>query len=368
MSEWQHISYAVLFVIDTRAVRELRNLLKALGVRQVMLVTSPGRDDSEEGETLRRAVGPFLSSNVPGTETHVPATRARQAGIQARRDGVDAVVSFGGRSCCYLSKALCFFFEQDAGTPGASFQDHPARPHVTVPTTYSGAEITPSFAVTDPHTRQKSGTSGPTLTPRAAVYDAALSLSTPPRLTAETGMNALAHCVEAMWSRSASGEAIALAVAGLTAIRKALPLAVEEPEELDYRIALQEGAYLAARSLQNASMGVHHGLSQLVAARAGISHGLVHAVLLPHAIHYNADEVPEVVRSVGEAFGWPDDPVRAVSDFAQGLGLPGSLSDCGVTRADLEAVARLSQSSRDVRANRKPVSEADALAILEDAL
>ena len=74
---------------------------------------------------------------------------------QARRDAVDAVVSFGGGSCADLGKAVCFFTEQEAGTPGASFADRPALPHVAIPTTYSGAELTPFFGMTDPATRQK---------------------------------------------------------------------------------------------------------------------------------------------------------------------------------------------------------------------
>ena len=122
--------------------------------------------------------------------------RCKRRVRQARRDAVDAVVSFGGGSCADLGKAVCWFTEQAQGTPGGSWADRPVLPHVSIPTTYSGAELTPFFGMTDPATGQKSGAGGPTTAPLAAIYDPELTLSTPARVSAETGMNALAHCVE----------------------------------------------------------------------------------------------------------------------------------------------------------------------------
>jgi maleylacetate reductase len=111
-------------------------------------------------------------------------------------------------------------------------------------------------------------------------------------------------------------------------------------------------------------MGVHHGLAQLVGGRTGISHGLANAVLLPHAVRFNLDAVPEELRLVGAALGDADDPPGAVARLVERLGLPARLSECGVTEDDVEAVARLSQSAPNVARNPKPVSEDDARAIL----
>src|SRR5690606_27663582 len=134
----------------------------------------------------------------------------------------DAVVSFGGGSCADLAKAVCYFDEQESGTPGASYADRPSLVHVSVPATYSGAELTPFFGMTDPQTRQKQGAGGPTIAPLAAVYDPELTLATPARVSAETGMNALAHCVEAAWSPTRTPEAEAIALAGAHRIYTAL--------------------------------------------------------------------------------------------------------------------------------------------------
>jgi alcohol dehydrogenase class IV len=221
--------------------------------------------------------------------------------------------------------------------------------------------------MTDPSTRRKSGAGGPTVAPVAAVYDPEVTLSTPPRVSAETGMNALAHCVEAAYSPARTPEAEAVALAGIRRIAVALPAVVDEPADLGARSEMLVGAVLGGRALQNATMGVHHGLAQLLGGRTGIAHGLANAVVLPHAMRFNADAVPAELVRIGEALGDADDPAGAVERLLERLQLPARLSDCGVTDEDLDAVVRLSQSSPAVQMNPKPVSEDDARTILEAA-
>jgi maleylacetate reductase len=367
---WTHTGYAQQIVFGAGAVRRLPELLKAVGARRVMVVTTAGRAASEDGARVVGAVGRVHESTFTDVTSHVPAPVVQAALLQARRDGIDAVVSFGGGSCADLGQAVSFFTEQEAGTPGGSWVDRPMLPHISIPTTYSGAELTPFFGMTDPHTRQKSGAGGPTVAPIAAVYDPELTLGTPVRVSAETGMNALAHCVEAAWSPVRTPEAEAIALAGAARIHDALPAVVDHPDDLAGRTAMLEGAVLGGRCLQNASMGVHHGLAQLVGGRTGIPHGLANAIILPHAIRFNADAVPVAVERIGAALGHAGDPdgvADLVTALAERLGLPTNLSDCGVDEADLDAVARLSQSNGNVQANPKPVSEADARALLGEA-
>jgi maleylacetate reductase len=332
-----------------------------------MLVTTAGRLASDDGARVVKSLGSALASTFGDVTSHAPAPMVQAAVLQARRDGIDAVVSFGGGSCADTGKAINFFAEQEAGTPGASWADRPVLPHVSVPTTYSGAELTPFFGMTDPHTRQKQGAGGPTCAPVAAVYDVDLTLSTPPRVSAETGMNALAHCVEIVWSPARTPEAEAIALAGANRIVDALPRVVADPDDLAARSRMLEGAALGGRCLQNGSMGIHHGLAQLVGGRTGIPHGLANAIILPHAVRYNEPAVPDAVARIGEAIGADRDPAAALTALAQGMGLPTELSSCGVTMDDLEAVARLSQSNFSIQANPRPVTEDDALEVLRAA-
>jgi alcohol dehydrogenase class IV len=365
LDHWTHTALAQQLVFGSGSLDRLPEVLKAIGSRRVMLVTTAGRLGSPDGERVVRLLGRNLETTFAEVESHVPVPLVQQAVLQARRDAVDAVVSFGGGSCADLGKAVCFFLEQEAGMPGATHLDRPVLPHISIPTTYSGAELTPFFGMTDPATRQKQGAGGPTSSPVVAIYDPDLTSSTPPRVLAETGMNALAHCVEAAYSPHRSPEAEAIALAGARTIHSALPAVVADPSNALARSAMFEGAALAGRCLLNAGMGVHHGLAQLVGGRTGIPHGLANAILLTHAIAFNAEAVPDEVGRLSVALG--TEAAAAVDALRGGVGLPGRLSEVGVAEEDLEAVARLSQSNANVGRNPRPVSEADALAILRAA-
>lgn len=367
-NSWTHTGYAQQVHFGAGSLRHLPELLKSLGGRRVLLVTTQGRLNSPEGATVQRLLGRALGSTFAGVQSHVPAPVVQEAVRQARRDAIDAVVSFGGGSCADLGKAVCWFTEQSQGTPGASWVDRPVLAHLSIPTTYSGAELTPFFGMSDPATGQKSGAGGPTIAPLAAIYDPELTLSTPARVSAETGMNALAHCVEVAWSPSRTPEAEAIALAGARRIVDALPRVVAEPDALTHRTDMLAGAALAGWCLQNASMGVHHGLAQMVGARSGISHGLANALILAHAVRFNAEAVPAEVAQVAEAIGASGSAADRIADLVVELGLPRGLSEAGVSDEDLDAVAGSAGSNGSVRANPRPVTEADARAILRAAM
>lgn len=365
--EWTHTSYAQRLYFGAGSVARLAEIAKGLGVRRALLVTTAGRGDSDEGKRVVRLLGRALGSTFAEVRSHVPTDVVQAAVHQARRDAVDGVVSFGGGSCADLGKAVCYFTEQEAGTPGASYSDRPALVHIAIPTTYSGAELTPLFGMTDERTRTKGGGGGPTTAPRAIVYDPELTLSTPLDVSMSTGLNAMAHCVEAAYSPARTPECEAIALAGARRLATALPRVHDEPDDLEARGDLLAAAALAGRALQNGSMGVHHGLAQLVGGRTGIGHGVANAVILAHAMRFNADVVPEEMARIGDALGAPDDAPGAIEALVVRLGLPTRLSECGVTEEDLDAVARLSQSSPAVQHNVRPVGESDARAILADA-
>lgn len=363
---WTHTAYTQRLHFGAGAVRRLPEVLREVGARRVLLVTTAGRLASDDGQRVVTALGRSLASTFDGVRSHLPTDVVQAALLQARRDGVDGVVSFGGGSAMDLGKAIVYFTEQEAGTPGTSYVDRPALPHVAVPTTYSGAEVTMAFGMTDEHTKTKGGGGGPTSAPIAVVYDPELTLSTPVRVTAETGMNALAHCLEGAYAINRSPEAEAIALAGAWRLQDSLPRVVDAPSDLDARTDLLAAAALAGRALQNAGMGVHHGLSQLLGGRTGIPHGLANAIVLPHALRFNAPVVPEAMDAIGHALG-DDDPAAAVERLRDRLALEARLREVGVTEEDLDAVARLSQGSRAVQRNPRPVSEEDARAILAAA-
>lgn len=368
LGDWTHTGFTQKVHFGTGAIDSVGAILRELGLRRVMLVTTAGRAASAEGERLQRSIGRAAVSTFAGVQSHVPTTSVQAALRQAHADGIDGVVSFGGGSCADLGKAVCFFLEQESGAPGSSYADTASVRHVAIPTTYSGAELTGGFGVTDESARTKTGAGGPTIVPVAAVYDPDVTRSTPARVSAETGMNCLAHGIEAAWSPYRSPEAEVVARSCIERVADALPRVVESPDDLGARSDMLIAAIMGGRCLHNAQMGVHHGLSQILGGRTGIPHGLANALILPHAIRFNAEAAPEELRGIGRALGDEDDPAGAVERLRERIGLPAGISDLGlVDDDDLAAVARMALQSPNVRANPRPVDEAAALGILEAA-
>jgi maleylacetate reductase len=360
---WTHSAPAQRVVFGDGALGELPGLLRDLGARRVMLVTTPGRLASPDGGRVVAALGRALSSTFGGVRSHLPTSVLQSALQQARRDAPDAVVSFGGGSCVDLGKAVNFFAEQQAGTPGRTVLDRPVVAHVAIPTTCSGAESTGYFGTTDERTKVKSGAGGPSCTPGTVVYDPSLAVAVPVQVQLETAMNALAHGLEVLYGQRRSPEGEAVASAAVTALWDAAPRVADHPGQLGALSDLLVGAFLAGRALQNGSTGLHHGLAQLLGGRTGIRHGLANAVLLPHTIRYNAEVASAVLVPIARAVG--------VGDLADGLGsllvrlgLPTRLRDLGVAEEDLAAVARSARTHPGVRANPRPVTEDDAQGVL----
>lgn len=366
--DWLHVSYAQQLRFGCKVIEDVGLVLRDLGARRVLLICSSRGRESAGGRRLAQALGSTLVSTYDGARPHVPESTVRGALERLRSERIDTVVSLGGGSCSDLGKAVCYHAEQASGEPGKTCFDRPLVPHVTVPTTYSGAEVTPFFGVTDETARRKSGAGSATTAPAAVLYDPELTLDLPPRASAETGMNALAHCVEAAWSPVRTPEADALALAGAAQIYRSLPRVVENPHDLEARSAMLAGAMLAGRCLQNASMGVHHGLAQMVGGRTGVSHGLANALILARAVEFNADAVPDALVHLAGAFGRRDgDAARAIDDLRARLGLPARLSECGVSAEDIELIARLTPANATIAKNPKRVREEDARAILTAA-
>ena len=361
---WTHTAPAQRVRFATDALDQVADAVKDVGGRRVLLVTSAARRSSEPGERLTGALGRTLASVFDGARSHVPTSAVQAAVRQAQSDGVDAVVSFGGGSCADLAKAVCFFIEREAGVPGASYLDRPAIAHVAVPTTYSGAAWSAVFEMTEEGTRRKTEAGGPTIAPLAVVVDPVLTLDLPARISAETGMEALAHAVGACLSSATTPEAGAVAHAAVTALAASLPQVVDDPTDIGARCAVSEAACLAGRSLHNAGRGLDHVLARLIGGRTGIAHGLAAAILLAPTVAETVDLTAVPGQRLGDALGDPDDPAGAIDRLRERIGLPGHLAEVGVDDDDLEVVVRMSSSAYGAA---RPPAEERVRAVLDAA-
>jgi len=221
-------------------------------------------------------------------------------------------------------------------------------PVVSVPTTYSGAEWTPSFGVRAPDRHMVGGGSGANLA--AIVYDVDLTLDLPREETVGTALNALMHCAEALYAKGRSDAADARAIDGARRIAAALPRVVAEPHDRRARTELLRGASAAGEALALAGLALGHALAQALGGRYGLPHGAMNALVLPAALRFNAATDPEAVARFGEAIGAPRDPAAKVEALAR-LGGFERLADFGIPEDELYAVAELAAGRAGNRNN-----------------
>ena len=260
-------------------------------------------------------------------------------------DGVGAIVAIGGGSAIDTAKAA-------SAASGLRL--------VSVPTTYSGAEWTAFFGVRDSERRLRGGGAGANL--HAIVYEPQLTLDLPVPETVGTALNALAHCAEALYVRERTEASDRDAIAGAELIGEWLPRVVERPRDLEARERLLRGACHAGAALGASMLAVGHALAQALGGRYGAPHGALNALTLPAALRFNEPVAAEAVARFGEALG-ADDPAARVEELAR-LGGFHRLRDLGVPEDAAAEVAEAVAGRAGAKANPRPVTPADAEALI----
>jgi len=361
---------AALIVLAPGCVDEVASQLGRLRRKRAYVVTGSGLASGRVGQTIRNALGPMMVGMFSGARPHVPVETAEQVANEARSLNADVLIGLGGGSPIGTAKAAVSRLA-DGATAGDVRWIVAA-----IPTTYSGSEVTPVFGTTDVARGRKEVVRNPGIRPRLVLYDPELAIDTPPDLTAGTGINALAHCVEGLYSSDAGDEERAMAVQAATLLVEHLPKAFARPDELAHRYHLFEGSMLAGLVLARAGMGVHHGLCHVLGGRYNAPHGVLNAIMLPHAMRFNLPVAGPTYAQLAPVFGLKaaDSPrtgeavCRAVTDFIRQFRLPQRLREIGIPKTDLPAVAADALQSQSVRRNPRPLRDArDALQILEAA-
>lgn len=320
------------------AVREEVDLL---GARRAMVIASP------RGTVVARAVTAGIEVAVlhDGVREHVPLGVADAARAAAAEHDVDVVVTVGGGSATGLGKAVAL-------TTGL--------PLVVVPTTYAGSEATDVWGLTTDGTKT-TGTDRRVL-PRSVVYDASLTLDLPAGLTTTSGLNALAHAVDALWAPRADPINAALAGEGARALASALPAVLDAPRDLTAREQVLYGTYLASAAFASSGSGLHHKICHVLGGRFDLPHAATHAIVLPHVLALNAPHAPAADRRLAEAFG-STSSVAGLADLYDRLDAPRSLAALGM-RDDQVAEAAAAILPSVPPSNPAPVD----LAVLEGLL
>jgi maleylacetate reductase len=299
-------------VIVRWGLEELPGVLDDVGIERPFLVAGPRWDALEIPAAARW-------SELPSDRITVPA-------------GVDGILAVGGGSTIDTAKAA------------SAASDLPL---VSVPTTYSGAEWTTFFGVRTPDRRQVGGGSGARLA--GIVYEPELTVDLPRPESGGTALNALAHCVEALYP----GE-LEEARRGAAAIDRWLPRVLEDGRDLEARRGLLEAASDAGQALARHGLYLAHAMAQALGGRYGLPHGAMNAICLPPAMRFNAPVVPWAMTAV---------PVERVEELSRLAGFT-RLRDFGVPEDDLDEVAAAAAARPGALSNPRPASPGEILELL----
>ncbi len=317
---------------------EAPDAVRALGGSRALVLSTP--EQKKTGERVVGVLGALAVALFPGAAMHTPVEVTEEALHIYREFGADCVVAVGGGSTTGLGKAIALRCD---------------APQLVIPTTYAGSEVTSILGETAGG--EKRTQRSPKVLPEAVIYDVELTLSLPARLSATSGMNAMAHAVEALYAKDGNPIVSLMAEEGLAALAAGLPAIVRDPANRDARIAAQYGAWLCGMCLASTSMALHHKLCHVLGGGFDLPHAETHAIVLPHATAYNAPAAPAAMARIARAIG-VEAAGEGLYDLARSLEIPLALKDIGMPQDGIERAVEMTM--RDPYWNPRPL-EADAI-------
>lgn len=321
MHSFEHDTDASRTVFGTGTLSQVTQELARIGGRCALVLSTPGQ--RALAARVAGVLGDAAAGVFDGAVPHTPVEVTDSALARARELAADSLVSVGGGSTTGLGKAL-------AARTG--------MPHLVVPTTYAGSEVT-SILGEAAHGEKMTRT-GPEILPEVVVYDVALTTTLPWPLTVTSAVNAMAHAVEALYAADRTAETDRMAVDGLGALARGLTSLQRDVSDLDARADLLYGAWLAGRCLEAVSMGLHHKLCHTLGGSFGLPHAATHTVVLPHAMAYNAPAAPAAMDAAATALGVDDAPTGLQAMVAR-FGGPTTLRELGFDLAEVPRAADL---------------------------
>lgn len=359
---------------------ELRN------AKRVLLVISGtlNRDTNIAGD-IRHSLGDRYAGCYDSTVTHVPRDSIIELSNAMRESGADLVLTVGGGTCLDSVKMalLCLAEDitnadqleafairvNDAGERETPFVRPPPIRQIAAPTTLSGAEFSDLSGCVDTSSQVKQLFSGAEIGPASVILDPAITVHTPEDLWLSTGVRALDHAVETLCSSAPMAIADAGALHAIRLLGGSLRVNKSDPHNLEQRLNSQTAIALACAGLNRVPYGASHGIGHQLGAVAGVPHGYTSCILLPHVMAYNQSVTSDRQGLISEALGQPDSSAgNLIAEIIADLGMPTRLRDVGVARDHFPAIAEGSLKNAWVRANPRPIDNAEqVIEILEAA-
>jgi alcohol dehydrogenase class IV len=290
-------------------VADLGAELDRLGIRRALILTTPHQ--KLQGEEIAAMVGDRAAGVYSGATMHTPIAVTEHAMAQVVLLQADGVVAIGGGSTIGLGKAIAIRTD---------------LPQIVVPTSYAGSEMTPILGETSDGV--KSTRSDPKILPETVIYDVELTRTLPTSFAVTSGINAIAHAVEALYARDGNPVISLMAEEGIRLVAGALPRLVAG-DDADARDDALRGAWLCGACLGAVGMSLHHKLCHTLGGTFDLPHAETHTIVLPHAMAHNTPAVPVAASRVARALG-VGDAAQGLYDLAKGLGARLALRDLGM--------------------------------------
>lgn len=335
----------VRVIFGAGRIAEASEAVRSLGCSRALVLSTP------EQRLLAEDVAARLGSNVAGVfpeaTMHTPV-EVTEAAMRVFADlRADCTVAVGGGSTTGLGKAIALRTDV---------------PQVVLPTTYAGSEVTPILGetVAGVKTTQRS----PRILPEIVIYDVELTISLPARLSATSGLNAMAHAVEALYAKDGNPVISLMAEEGLRALSSSLPVIAVALRDIGARTDAQYGAWLCGMCLASTAMALHHKLCHVLGGAFDLPHAETHAIVLPHAAGYNLRAAAQAAGRIRRAMG-TDDAALGLHELARSLGIPLALKDIGMPADGIGQAVDLAM--RDPYWNPRPLERDAIRGIIEAA-
>ncbi|MDT4837655.1 Maleylacetate reductase [compost metagenome] len=312
-------------IFGSGTLTQLEQEIINLGCSRALVLTTPQQRDA--GERLCEQLGDKCVGLYANATMHTPVEVTREALDVVAKSNADCVVALGGGSTIGLGKAIALNTD---------------LPQIVIPTTYAGSEATPIIGQTENGLKTTQRTLK--VLPEVILYDVDLTFSLPPQISVTSGLNAIAHAVEALYAKDANPLISQLAEQGIAALARALPRIVFDAEDREARSDALFGAWACGVCLGAVGMSIHHKLCHTLGGSFNLPHAETHTVVLPHAAAYNASAVPEAMTKVARALGVSDAP-QGLYDLAASLGAPTRLEQIGMRQEDLARAVEIACAS-----------------------
>lgn len=373
-------------VFGVNSLERIGELAGDLQASRVLLVTDPGIAAAGHAERAVRVLeGAGLKVGIFDKVIENPTTGVVNDCLKvAQAFGVDTFVALGGGSSMDTAKGCNFLL-----TNGGRMQDYwgvgkakkPMLPLIAIPTTAgTGSECQSAALISDEHTHQKMACLDGKAAARIAILDPVLTLSQPRRVTACTGIDAIAHVVETAVTKKRNAFSLMCAHEGFKLTVPSFHRVFEAPDDLEARGRMLLGAAFAGMAIENSMLGAAHSAANPLTAHFGIVHGQAVGMMLPHVVRFNGED-PEALKAYAELASAPE--IACVSDGLQEAlealihhleslldtaKMPRSLAECGVKASMIPAMAEEAASQWTANFNPRKISAADFAALYKAAM